>query len=228
MFRAEGVPGVPNRGFVLTNIQLFGNGYSGTPAEACLRIRCQGGDNEAYYKPTLQNIYTSYAVHGFVFDGAVFEFSHFNLHAENHRSHGMVSVSNGGAVMSNVFGIAPNMSRNGGAGIYTGYSHNVIMGSFIQNSRYGIEAPEGLRVGAFNNGENTGESLFKLTGNGYGSVIYANELATGWLGVNNFGLPSTGPSKYVLDAPASTVEKDGHVSTYGTGDAHASEVRVRK
>lgn len=228
MFRIEGVDGAPNRGFVLINIQLYGGGYDKVPASACVRISCPGGDNSAYYKPTLQNIYTAYAENGFVFDGAVFEFSHFNLHAENHRSHGMLATSNGGAVMSNVFGIAPNMSRNGGSGIYTGYSHNIIMGSFIQNSRYGVEAPDGLRVGAFNNGENTGESLFSLGSNGYGSVVYANELSTGWLGVNNFNLPSTGPSKYVLSAPSSVVEKDSHVSTYGPADSHTSEVRVRK
>src|SRR5882672_4947960 len=220
MFRFEGVTGVANRGFVLMNFQLYGGGYDRPPAGACLRIRAQGGTAMDIYKPTLQNIYTSYAEYGFVFEGAVFEFSHINLHAENMRKDGMLAQSLGGAIMSNVFGIAPNMSRNGGSGINTGYSHNIIMGSFIQNSQYGIYAPQGLRVGAFNNGENTGQSLFKLDGPGYGTVIYANEMSTGDIPVNNFGLPSSGLSKFILDAPANvpapsnTEVKDNHVATY--------------
>lgn len=249
MIRAEGVSGAANRGFVLTNGQFYGGGWwqdrgRANQAGACVRIRCELGDPMAYYKPTLQNLYTSYAVNGFVFEGAVFEFMHLNLHAENMTGDGMlaksVNYTEGGqtkqAVMSNVFGVGPNMSRNGGSGITTGYSHNVIMGSFVQNSQYAINAPQGLRVGAFNNGENTGESLIKLGGDGYGSVIMANEMSSGWIGVNNENAPTTGPSKYVLDAAGAPVQPNNeasgkmgnHVATYGTADAHAGETRVRK
>lgn len=227
MFRVEGINGEPNRGFVCVNFQFYGGGYDRAPAGACLRIYCPGGDNMAYYKPTLQNLYTSYATNGFVFEGAVFEFSNINLHAENHRGDGMVAISVGGAIMSNVFTIAPNMSRNGGYGINTGWSHNVIMGSFIQNSKGGIFGPEGLRVGAFNNGENTGEALFFLPGNAYGTVLYGNEASTGWMAPNNFGLPST-EMKYLLNGVASTLEHDGHIAGYNAADAHAAEIRVRK
>ncbi len=238
MVKAEGVSGAANRGFVFINAQLYGGGYwtdrgRANQAGVCLLIDCPGGDSMAFYKATLHNIYTSYAGAGFQFRGAVFEFAPFNLHAENHTGNGMEAVSVGGAVMSNVFNIAPNMSRNGGSGIYTGYSHNVLMGSFIQNSRYGIEAPDGLRVAAFNNGENTGESLIKLGYDGYGSVIFANEMSTGYVGINNEGASSTGYSKYVLDAPAgnpmfpnNTDPKDNHVAGYG--GAVPSELRVRK
>lgn len=239
MFRVEGYAGVPNRGFVLMNFAMFGNGYLGSPAEACIRIQCPGGDNEAYYKSTLHNLYLSYATYGLVLDGAVFELAPFNIHCENHRSHGMTAVSNGGAIMSNCFSIAPNMSRNGGSGIYSSESHNIIMGSFIHNSRYAIEGFGGMRVVAFCNGENTGESMIKLGDDGYGTTILACEHSAGNVASNNFGLPSTGLSKYVLDSPSGnpllpnnngtgiefwTNQKDCHVSEYNG----ASGGRVRK
>jgi hypothetical protein len=242
MIRCEGVTGAANRAFVLTNGQLYGGGWwqdrgRANQAGACLRISAKGGDPMAYYKPTLQNLYASYAQYGFVFEGAVFEFSHINLHAENMTKDGMLAVSAGGAIMSNVFGIAPNMSRNGGSGINTGYSHNVIMGSFIQNSQFGINAPDGLRVAAFNNGENTGESLIRLGYDGYGSVIFGNEMSTGAVSVNNEGAPSTGHSRFILDVPpgltptlpnnneSATDRMFNHVASYGGGDALVKRVR---
>ncbi len=230
MVRVEGIVGAANRGFVFTNFQLYGGGWwqdrgRGGQAGACLRIRCLGGDPSAYYKATLHNIYTSYAEYGFVFEGAVFEFAPFNLHAENMTKDGMLAISADGSIMSNVFNIAPNMSRNGGAGIRTGFSHNVIMGSFIQNSEAAVVAPSGLRVAAFNNGENTGRSMFVVPTSGYGSVLLANELSTGGLTVRNEDAPSTGPSQFLLDGAADVIEEHNHVASYGAGDALPKSVR---
>jgi hypothetical protein len=231
-----------NYGFVFTRFQLNGGGYwtkqgRGGQAGACFRIRCLGGDEMAYYKPTLQDIYASYAEYGFVFEGAVFEFSHINLHAENMSKDGILAQSfkkpdGNYAVMSNAFGIAPNMSRNLGAGIRTAYSHNIIMGSFILNGQGGVVAPQGLRVGAFNNGENTGEALFDIGGNGYGTVLLANEASSNtetiarqfegsqWV---TYGVPM----QYVMKLPAGddgqggegkVTQHDNHIATYWPGN----------
>ena len=227
MIRVEGVNGVSNRGFVFQQFQLYGGGYDKAPCGACFKITCPGGDSMSYYKSTIHSIYASYGTVGFVFEGAVFEFAPFNLHGENMREDGMRAVSMGGAIMSNCFNIAPNMSRNAGFGINTGYSHNIVMGSFINNSKGGVYAPGGLRVAAFNNGENTGEAVFQVPSNGYGSVLLANEGSTGWMAPNNFGAPST-QMRYLLAGQSSVTERDGHIATYGAAESHKEEIRVRK
>ena len=70
------------------------------------------------------------------------------------------------------------MSRNLGAGVRSVYSCNAAFGSFVLNAEGGIVAPDGLRLGFANNGENTGEAVYVVPSNGYGSNIIYSEGST--------------------------------------------------
>lgn len=123
-------------------------------------------------------------------------------------------------IVSNVQLIHPNMSRNLGAGVRSVYSCNAAFGSFILNAEGGIVAPDGLRVGFANNGENTGEAVYVVPSNGYGSNIlysegstdgstHARELVDGhWKSVGK-------PQLYLLSGDASVNATGNHIATYG-------------
>ena len=179
----QGVKGVQNRGLFLEKFYLYGNGYQGNPCGVCLKLYAPDGDAGALYKFTLRDIYTAYGTYGIVLQGAVFEGMCENVHAENHRKDGMlmqhtnVAKDNRG-IVSNVQLIHPNMSRNLGAGVRSVYSCNAAFGSFVLNADGGIVAPDGLRLGFANNGENTGEAVYVVPSNGYGSNIIYSEGST--------------------------------------------------
>ncbi len=222
----RGVKGVQNRGLFLEKFSLSGNGYKGVPCGACLKLYAPDGDEGALYKFTLRDIYTSYGTYGIVLQGAVFEGMCENVHGENHRKDGMlmqhtnVRRDNRG-IVSNIQLIHPNMSRNMGAGVRSVYSCNAVFGSFILNAEGGIVAPDGLRVGFANNGENTGEAVYVVPSNGYGSNILYSEKA------RRTALPmprefvdgqwkSVGkPQLYLLSRGAGVNETGNHVATYG-------------
>lgn len=183
MLRFEGVSGVNNRGLTLEKLSLYGNGYDAAPASSCIKLSAPLGDVGCIYKMTLRDIFTSYAEYGFILEGAVFEGLGENLHAENHRRDGMMmrhfNVGQGNqAIVSNIMLMAPNMSRNLGAGIRCTNSTNILLGSFVLNAEGGVVAPDGLRACIASNGENTGESLFVVPTPGWGSLILGNEAST--------------------------------------------------
>jgi hypothetical protein len=233
----QGVNGVSNRGLFLERFFLFGNGYRGNPCGACLKLYAPDGDAGALYKFTLRDIYTAYGTYGIVLEGAVFEGMCENVHAENHRKDGMlmqhtnIDKKNRG-IVSNVQLIHPNMSRNFGAGIRSVYSVNAAFGSFILNADGGIIAPDGLRIGFANNGENTGEALYVVPSKGYGSNIIYSEASTDgatharrfvdgkWVSVGK-------PQLYLLSGDAGVNAVGNHVSTYG-GAVGSRAVRLVK
>ena len=221
----QGVRGVANRGLFLEKFYLNGGGYNREPAGACLKLYAPDGDAGSLYKFTLRDIYTAYGTYGIVLQGAVFEGMCENVHGENHRKDGMfmqhtnVNKDNRG-IVSNVQLIHPNMSRNLGAGVRSVYSCNAAFGSFVLNADGGIVAPEGLRVGFANNGENTGEAVYVVPSNGYGSNILYSEGSTDGATharqfVNGEWVSVGKPQLYLLSRGAGVNETGNHVATYG-------------
>lgn len=233
----RGVKGVYNRGLYLEKFHLSGSVDGGATCGACLKLYAPDGDAGSLYKFTLRDIYTANGTYGIVLQGAVFEGLCENVHGENHLRDGMyMEHTNQGrsdrGIVSNIQLIHPNMSRNFGAGIRSVYSCNAAFGSFVLNAEAGIVAPDGLRVGAFNNGENTGEAVYVVPQNGYGSSIIYSEGSTDgstharkfengrWISVGQ-------PMLYLLSKGAGVTETGNHVATYG-GAAGSSLTRVVK
>jgi hypothetical protein len=233
----KGVKGVFNRGLYLEKFHLLGNADAGTACGACLKLSAPDGDVGSLYKFTLRDIYTGNGTYGIVLQGAVFEGLCENVHGENHLKDGMymehtnVGRANPG-IVSNIQLIHPNMSRNFGAGVRSVYSCNAAFGSFVLNAEAGIVAPDGLRVGAFNNGENTGEAVYVVPSNGYGSSIIYSEASTDgstharkfengqWVSVGK-------PMLYLLSKGAGVTETGNHIGTYGAATRNPG-VRVVK
>lgn len=179
----RGTKDVGNRNLVIEKLVLFGNGYMGTPCGDCLKLSAPEGDPGAIYKFTLRDLYLSYGRRGLVFQGAVFEGMGENIHSENHQGDGIAmehtyTPGEHQGIVSNVMLIAPNSSRNFGAGIRAVQSANIFMGSFILNAEGGVVAPDGLRYAAACNGENTGESVFVVPYAGWGSEVSSNSGST--------------------------------------------------
>jgi hypothetical protein len=231
----KGVNGVNNRMAFFEKFSFFGNGYAGAPAGVCFKMSAPDGDPGCLYKFTLRDIFTAYATYGIVLEGAVYEGLVENCHGENHLNDGfMMQHLNLGspnqAVVSNIAVIHPNMSRNYGCGMRQVYSCNSIFGSYVLNGEAGVVGPDGIRRAMASNGENTGESVFKVGHNGYGSLIDGNEASTNcstvcskwdgsqWVAV---GLPT----RYLLDDNRSGIPQAGnHISTYG-GDGNVAIVK---
>lgn len=233
----HGTKGSGSRCLYFEKFNLNGNGYAGTPCGSCLKLSAPDGDPGSIYKFTLRDIYTAYGTRGISLEGAVFEGMCENIHGENHREHGFYAKNtNVGqqGIVSNIMMVHPNMSRNLGAGIYLDgvYSVNVLLGGFVNNALGGVVATNGIRAAAFCNGENTGESVFVVPNNGYGSLILFNEGSTDgstrarkfeagqWVDVGK-------PMLYLLNRGAGVVEMNGHVATYG-GALGSSAVRIIK
>jgi hypothetical protein len=239
MIVIQGVNGVANRGFYFEKFNLYGGGYDRAPCGACLKLRAPLGDAGALYKFTLRDIYTSCGTYGIVLQGAVFEGMCENVHGENHTKDGMrmehTNVGQGNqGIVSNVQLIHPNMSRNFGSGVKSVYSCNAAFGSFVLNAEGGIVAPEGLRVGFANNGENTGEAVYVVPNNGYGSNILYSEGSTDgstharrWDSAKNDWVSVGKPMLYLLSRGAGVTETGNHVATYG-GAMGSSAVRIIK
>jgi len=184
MITYRGTNGISNRGLYIEKVCMDGNGYGGSPAGNCLHIYAPDGDPGCIYKFTLRDIFTCYATHGIAIRGAVFEGFGENVHAENMASDGIFMEHLGldgsapWSIVSNIMLVHPNSSRNFGAGMRQVYSVNSIHGSYVLNGAGGIVAPDGARVIRDSNGENTGEQLYVLGHNGYGSVVSSSEGAT--------------------------------------------------
>lgn len=181
MITYRGIDGIANRCLYFEKACFDGNGYAAAPAGSCFKLWAPDGDPGSIYKFTVRDIFTGYATHGIHIAGAVFEGMMENVHAENHTSHGIFMEHLGldgmspWSIVSNIMIIHGNSSRNFGAGMRQVYSVNSIMGSYVLNALGGIQAPDGLRAVMMSNGENTGEVLFDMASNGYGSVVVACE-----------------------------------------------------
>jgi hypothetical protein len=227
MITYQGVDGVANRCLYVEKLCMDGNGWGGAPAGSCLKLYAPDGDPGSIYKFTLRDIFTGYATHGVTLAGAVFEGLMENIHAENHIGDGIFMEHLGldgmspWSIVSNIMIVHPNSSRNFGAGMRQVYSVNSIMGSYVLNAAGGIVAPDGLRSVLASNGENTGEQLFVLGSNGYGSVVEGCEASTDgntrcrkyeggqWVDVGKpllYGMNDVGAH-----------EEGSHISYYGDG-----------
>ena len=223
-FRADKSRGV-NTNLIIDNIYCFGNGYAATPCGDCLKLHAPTGDPGSIYKFKLANIYTNYGTRGIVLEGAVFEGFLDNIHCENMRSHGMECLhtytpGEHQGIISNINIIHPNLSRNYGAGLKCTYSTNLLYGSFVLNALGGVLAPDGLRYAAASNGENTGEAVFVLGSEGYGSVITGCEGSSNGETVarsyeNGQWVDKGKPMLYLIDGPCD--QTHNHVSYYGSG-----------
>jgi hypothetical protein len=237
MLTFQGIDGQPNRGLVIEKLSFDGNGYAATPAGACVKVYAPDGDPGSFYKFKIKDVYTMYATRGIVLEGAVFEGLCDNVHAENHRSHGMETLNsnvNGrNGVISNIMIMHPNLSRNMGAGLKCTYSTNLIFGSFVLNALGAVVADDGLRYAAGCNGENTGEAMFNIAYGGYGTVIegcelsgdastHARQMVNGsWVDVGK-------PALYLLASGdySAIIQQNNHVSYYGA--AQPNPMRVQK
>lgn len=225
MITFRGVKGVSNRGLTFEKFSMFGNGYQSAPAGACLKLDAPEGDPGCIYKFTLRDIFTMYATIGVHLRGAVFEGLMENVHAENHRGDGvkMEHTHTPGehqGIVSNIMFVHPNLSRNMGAGMRQTYSCNSILGSYVLNADGAIAGPEGIRVVAFSNGENTGEVFANLASNGYGSVVLGNEGSsdgsTHARSFENGQWVSKGkPMKNGMTKINGAFEQGNHMATYG-------------
>lgn len=228
-----GVDGVSNRGLYIEKLNFYGNGYAAAPAGACLKIVAEAGDPGSIYKFTCRDLWTSYATHGIHIAGAVFEGYLENCHGENHNEHGLYLEhlwTTPVGIVSNVFSVHPNYSRNYGAGIRSVYSHNLVGGSFVLNAHGGVSSDEGLRGMMLSNGENTGESVVVLSTGGYGSSHVTGEGSTdGSTHARKYEggqwVSKGKPQLYLLDGDIDY--EHCHVSYYGSG-ANADNVRVSK
>ena len=236
MLRFRGVVGVSNSCLWLERASFFGNGYSGAPARDCVSLYAPDGDPGCIYKFTLQHIFTDWATHGIALLGAVFEGLISNCHAQNMTSNGihMEHLNVGSptqAIVSNVAMMHPNSSRNFGAGVRQVYSANSIFGSYVLNAQGGINAPDGLRRALASNGENTGEAVFIIGQNGYGSVIDGCEGSTNGVTVsrkyeNGQWVDMGKPQLYVIDDNGAGVPQAGnHISYYGSGGHDVAVVK---
>ena len=234
----RGVKGMANRGLFIEKLSLFGNGYAGARCGSCLKLLAPEGDPGAIYRFTLRDIASSYGTHGVSLVGAIFEGLLDNVHTENHSSDGIhmentyVPGEHQG-IVSNVMMVAPNSSRNLGAGIHAVQSVNMILGSFVNNAHGGVVAPDGLRAAALCNGENTGEALFVVPSVGWGSDVTMNVASTNgvlaaakwedgqWVTVGK-------PMFYLLDDAGSGVpQARNRIAYYGDG-TNADEIQVVK
>lgn len=222
-----------NRGLIIEGLFLDGAGKSGD----LLTLEALYGDPGSIYKSVIRDVYTVYSgKNGITFEGAIFESFLDNVHAENHLGHGMETKHNTTAngmkgIISNINIVHPNFSRNRGAGLVCTYSTNLTMGSFVLNALGGVVGNEGVRYAAGNNGENTGEALFVIPANGYGSVLLGNEVSSDGATVHrqfeNGAWVSYGkPCLYLLNGTGAVTEQYGHCSYYGS--ASPSPMRVRK
>jgi hypothetical protein len=184
MITYQGVDGIGNRCLYIEKICMDGNGYGAAPAGSCLKLYAPDGDPGSIYKFTIRDFYSGYATHGVTLAGAVFEGLMENIHAENHTGDGIYMEHLGldgsapWSIVSNIMIVHPNSSRNFGAGMRQVYSVNSIMGSYVLNAEGGIVGPDGIRSVLASNGENTGEQLFVLGSNGYGSVVEGCEASS--------------------------------------------------
>jgi hypothetical protein len=230
MLKIVGTQGQPNRALTVEGLMLYGGGYDGTPAGDCLKLSAPLGDNGPIYRFLLRDIYTSYGTRGIVLEGGVYEGFCENIQAEGMTSHGMETLHlPNNATISNINIMHPNLSRNLGAGLKCTYSTNVMFGSFILNALGGIIAPDGLRFASGNNGENTGEALFIVPSNGYGSVITGNELSGDASTVARKMVSGAwqvvgSPSLYLLDGANDIIQRDNHCSYYGADQPNPMRV----
>lgn len=234
MLTFQGSSGVSSRGLVVERLGMDGNGYAAEPAQDCLKLYAPLGDDGPLYKFTVRDVYTMNAQRGIALVGGVYEGFLENIHCENHRNHGMEcqhgSAVGVGGIISNINIVHPNLSRNFGAGLACTYSTNITMGSFILNGLGAVIAPEGLRYASACNGENTGESMFVIPWNGYGSVITGCEASSNgktvcrkftdghWVDVGK-------PMLYLLDGATDVTVNTSHCSYYGDPP---DPMRIRK
>lgn len=232
----RGKDGIQNRCLWIEKMVMDGNGYVGQACRFGLHIYAPDGDPGSIYKFTLRDNFFGYCGSGIALRGAVFEGLMENCHAENCDGDGFFMEHLGldgsapWSIVSNVMVIHGNSSRNFGAGMKQVYSVNSIMGSYVLNAKGGILAPDGLRAVAFSNGENTGEQLFVLGSNGYGSYVEGCEGSTDgathcrrWDGGQWVSVGA--PMKYGMNNVGAHQEGN-HMSYYGSGSG--SDVRWLK
>ena len=155
----------PSCGTVISNLNVSGGAYVGQRSGNCITI--QAAANRAIYRSTFRDLTVSgCGKAGLNIIGDVFEFVFDNIAAENMIGDG-VFISNGpgnSGIISNLMFVAPNLSRNLGYGMHLGSvngntppgSVDVKLGSFINNSKGGILAENGIRTVDFINCENSG------------------------------------------------------------------------
>jgi hypothetical protein len=236
----QGKNGVSNRLLYIEKLNLYGGGYEGqSVANFCLKLYAPDGDPGSLYKFTLRDVFANYATYGIGIVGAVFEGFLDNCHGENNAKDGLYMESTGldgsapWSIVSNVMAIHPNFSRNLGAGVRSVNSANYLLGSFVNNAEGGIVAPDGLRAAAFCNGENTGESLFVVPYNGWGSYLFDNSASTN--GVTAAAKYENGqwvevgkPMWYCIDNPAKDVPQDQNIIAYYGDGTNQGKIAVTK
>jgi hypothetical protein len=236
----QGLNGIANRQLFIEKLNLYGGGYEAQSiARFCLKVYAPDGDPGSIYKFTLRDIFTTYADYGIGIVGAVFEGLLDNCHGESHRMDGLYMESTGldgmapWSIVSNVMCVHPNFSRNLGAGIRTVNSANFLLGSFVNNAEGGIVAPDGLRVAAFCNGENTGESLFVVPYNGWGSYLLDNSASTNGVQAaakweNGQWVTVGKPMWYCIDNAAKDVPQEQNTIAYYGDGTNQDKIAVLK
>lgn len=226
----KGVKG-PARFLLIEGLGLYGGGNEGARARSGLRLTAPAGDAGPLRNFTLRDIYATWAQYGVIMEGGVYESAAYNVHVENNSMDGILIQDLPSAVDSNITLIGPNISRNFGAGLRTANSVDVYGFSAIENGAGGIVAPMGIRNVFGGNGENTGEAVIVLGGDGYGSRIVGVEASSDGSTVcrkyvNGQWVDVGKPLLYAIDmknAPGAK-QSDNKVSYYGAAQPNPMKV----
>lgn len=168
----------PNRSMVLERFSLYGGGYDGRVSGG---IVIQSGAGPIY-KMQIANVDVFWCTNGMSLIGDVYESVLREVRMEDNFEDGLVLIDNGAdKVISNLMIVQPYLSRNWGYGMRLGpsaHSADVTHGSFINNGKGGILAPNGIRSVAHTNFENSGFIAIDIGYSPWGSTLVFNELSS--------------------------------------------------
>lgn len=186
-----------NRSFIATGTAVHGGGYQGFNSGDCVTVT-QATANRPIYKFTLRDWWIDYCGrHGLVLSGDVYEGSVWNLNSENNNNSGLyLSHLPGHMILSNIFLIGINSSRNKAYGVEAGNAANGIQltqFSFVNNAKGGALFPWGVRSVTSGNCENSGQVCVDVGTALIGTTIFNVEASTD-CGVQHAG--GTGIMKY--------------------------------
>jgi hypothetical protein len=221
----------PNRSLVFEGLHVYGGGFTGKVSGNCLNVFAPRG-GQPIYKFTLRDLWVdSCGKNGLNLEGDVYEGTVWNLQSENHGGSG-VRLAHGtdGAVLSNVFLYAPNVSRNQRYGIEAANGASSIQLQFpsmINNWLGGGYFPHGVRNVIGGNCENTGLICMDVPSSDFQTRIVGLETSTDCATKGPGG--GSQPTKYLYryggDA-AKMKQSDNVIVPYGTA-ANCTGVALR-
>lgn len=190
-----------NRSLLIQGLHIDGGGHEGRRSGNCLRL--QAAKDLDLYKFTLRDIWVDFCGrNGVDIEGAVFEGAIYNLQTENNTLSGIRlahdTVPGGGqGIVSNIFLIGANASRNRRYGVEAANgatSIQLTQFSLVNNHMGGALFPWGARSVTSGNCENSGSICIDMPASTYTSAIWNVEASTD---CHTAGKDGTGAMKYL-------------------------------